>query len=273
MKTRSCHTPQTDVHAKNHQQDRGTRFEGRKLRKNIKEKRNGQEQIKITKYYKRKGVEEEDLLQNKRQRLDLEEDSPSRLRYQKDLTGRLVTEEVVEEIVSVGYELFERRKRARRKTWAWKLAGSIMDNILEMTVLDGKVSECGTELSIVGGVQREVHNVECPFLQSPDILDDDARNYCEVGWGLGHFQVGMVLDGGGTERGKKLRQSQDCLSVTERRMHNMQSGVEGCQLQGSLGGMKIGDKKCGFGLRQVVVQSVEELIEEPMDVSSAKRGV
>ena len=243
----------------NDQQGRGTTGIGGgrlRKRKNRKEKGNKREQIKITKYYKRKGVDEEDLQQNKRQRLELEEESSSRLRYQKDLTKRSVIEEVVEEIVSVGWELFERRKRARRKMWVWKIAGSILDEILEVTILDGKVSECGAELSSVGRVQREVLNVECP-----DILDDDVTNYSEVGLGLSHFQGGMVLDGEGTECGKRLRQSQDCLSVA-------QSEVQDCQLQGSLDERKMkSDTRCGFGSRQFVGQSVAEWNEEPMDLS------
>ena len=130
-------------------------MEGGRLRtrKNEKGKGNKLEQIKtkITKYYKRKGVHEEDLMQNnnKKRRLEMEGE---------DLTGRLVAEEVVEKIVSVGWELCERRKRARRKMWAWKSAGSIVDEILEVIVLDGKISECGTGLSrqLVGQNMAEV---------------------------------------------------------------------------------------------------------------------
>ena len=115
--------------------------------------------------------------------------------------------------MSVGWELLERREIARTRMCGWKSAGSIVDYILEMAVLAGKMPECGTELSSVETVRKEVHKVNDPVLQNPDVLDDDVWDCPD---GLSHCQESRtVLADGGAECGEILGQSQDCLSVTD----------------------------------------------------------
>ena len=192
-----------------------------RTRKNAKGKFNkrrneegNEQEIKITSYYKRKGGEE-------------------------SLPNKVVARDIVEEIVSVGWELFCRRERARMKMWAWKSAGSIVENILEMTVMCGKLPECGTELS-------------CEGKENPDVLDDHVWACPEGGMGLSHFQDWTVLKYGGAECEERLRHSQDCLSVTEIKIWS--------------GGMQ-NKTECGFGLRHLVGQSLAESRDEPMDIS------
>ena len=208
-----------------------TRLEvGGGLRKRKKTRGNKWEEKenKITKYYKRKGRQDEDLLQKKKQRLGVEEGFPPRLQYQTDLTRmvgwkEVVAKNVVEEIVSVGWELLERRERARTRMGAWKSARSIVDYILEMAVVCEKLPECGTELSGVEG-----------------------------GSGLSHCQEGTVRADGGAECGEGLGQSQDCLSVTDITMQELDGSSKRC-LQS--------DRECGFGLGQLVGPSVAESSE------------